>query len=75
MASDERCIPQKKRGPICVIEGYDLYHVITVGDCIVKVPIILHIHPKIMKYHDLSTKLDVDHRTINIFDDLFLKVL
>ena len=29
----------EKSGPICVIEGYDLnlYHVITVGDCIVKV--------------------------------------
>ena len=59
--------PSQKSGPICVIEGYGLYHAITVGDCIVKVPIILHIHPKIMKYHDFSTKLDVDHRTINIF--------
>ena len=59
--------PPLKSGPIWVIEGNCLYHVITVGDPIVNKQILLRIHPKIMKYHDLSSQSDVDHRLINSF--------
>ena len=59
--------PPLKSGPIWVIEGNCLYHVITVGDPIVNKLIFLEIHQKPQKYHDISTQSDVDHRLINIF--------
>ena len=59
--------PPQKSGPTCIIEENRLFHAITVGDPIVNIAIVLHIYQNIIKYHDFSTKLDVDHRTINIF--------
>ena len=59
--------PPPKSGPICGIEEYGLFHVITAGERIENRSILLRIHQNIMKYHDFSTQSVVDHRPINLF--------